>query len=84
MLFSGGENVESFGRCSLFLALFYGKEATLCEKWIRMIQIWQGVEHRGLFVRLKDCWLSSEPTLQLALNHQCNDKCVPSDQAKSV
>lgn len=36
MYFQGGKNVESFGRCSLFLALFYGKEAKLCEKWIQM------------------------------------------------
>lgn len=83
-VFFGGKNIESFGRCNLFLALFYGKEAKLCEKWIQMIQIWQGVENRVLFVRLKDCWLSSEHTLQSALNHQCNDKCAPSGQAKSV
>lgn len=48
-VFSRGEKVESFGCCSLFLALFYGKETKLSEKWIQMIQNWQGVENGVLF-----------------------------------
>jgi hypothetical protein len=45
-----GKKVESFGFCSLFLAVFYGNQSKAYEKWIQMIQIWQVMENLVLFV----------------------------------